>query len=317
MPQISVIVPVYNAENLIQKCAESLKAQSFRDFEIVFVNDGSNDHSLSMLQNVSSDMIDVKIITQNNRGQAVARNQGIEISRGEFICFVDIDDFVEPMMLEKLWKKQNETNADIVWCDAYIIKEDKQIGRLDQDMMKTDRIFVNYILNNAGPCRKLIRKSIITKNDLFFPKIRFYEDVAVIPAYALYADKIVYLEEPLYDYVMNEGSTMHQAGYNKSLEDIFASMEYLRSYFNGHGENEYQECLEFIHIDHLLHAASLRFFKYKEGIKQLDLICKTMQHEYPNWEKNHFYKQKDWKYKLVCKLFYKRQYWLLHKLLDR
>ena len=118
MPKVSVIVPVYNAENYIEDCCENLLNQTYEDYEVIFVNDGSTDNSQRMLENLASKYDKIQIITQENKGQAIARNAGIKQSKGEFICFVDIDDGISKEMLEKMMEAQKESDADLVWCNA-------------------------------------------------------------------------------------------------------------------------------------------------------------------------------------------------------
>lgn len=315
MPMISVIIPVYQATAFIPICVASLQAQEFRDFELIFVDDGSKDQSLEILQYISMPDVPIHIVTQENQGQGSARNHGITLSTGEFLCFVDIDDYIEPSMLKKLYEKQQSTGADIVWCNAYKVINGTVGGTLDEGMMYSENPVEAYLLNNAGPWRKLIRSSLIKEHDAYFPSIRFYEDVAIVPAYARYAKHIAYLEEPLYDYVMHEGSTMHQKKYDKRLEDIFEALTYLRKQLGSQMLSEYHEAMEFLHIDHLLHAASLRFFAFPQGKAALQRVCDVMKQEYPNWNHNAYYRQKDWKYRLVCRLFYQKRYWILKRII--
>lgn len=312
MIKVSVIVPVYNGVKFIDLCINSLLRQTYHDFEIIFVNDGSTDQSYEMLKHYQeSTNHQIQIINKENGGQASARNLGVQNANSEFVCFVDIDDYVNEHMLEKLVEAQERTESDIVWCDAYLVKNNENIGTLDANMLRNENVCKEYILNNAGPWRKLIRKSLLLDNDLIFPLIRFYEDVAIVPAYGTYTEKIAYVNEPLYYYVLHEGSTMHQITYNKKLECIFEAMEYLNEKCKGN----YQEELEYIYIDHLLHAASLRFFAFDEGKKMLDKVVQVMNEMFPKWSKNKYYKKRDWKYQLVCKLFYCKRYGVLKILL--
>lgn len=316
MSLISIIIPVYNAEKLIDKCYQSIISQTFTDYEVIFVNDGSSDNSLQMLNEICDKYPNMKVISQENQGQAVARNVGIQNAKGDFVTFVDIDDYIHEDLLRKLYEKQLQTNADIVWCNAFLEKNGEVIGTLDASKLNSDNGIKEYILNNAGPWRKLIKKSIIIENDLYFPSIRFYEDLAVVPAWGLFANSISYVEDPLYYYVLHEGSTMHQTKYNKKLECIFDCMDNVSYQFNKNNDSDkYDQEIEYLYIDHLLHAASLRFFAFHEGKELLKKINNIMKDRYPNWNRNVYYKNKPWKYKLVCQLFYREKYSILNKLL--
>ncbi|MFV0380803.1 MAG: glycosyltransferase family 2 protein [Breznakia sp.] len=313
--EISVIIPVYNAEKYIDRCLTSLLAQHFPSFEIIFVNDGSSDDSRKMLMQYRGKGIPIRIIDKENGGQGSARNLGIEKACGEFLCFVDIDDYIHPDMLLRLYEKQKLTKADIVWCDAFKRKGESFCETLDKNVKWTGDEYKDYLLNNASPWRKLIRTSIIKDHNLYFPNIRFYEDIAVVGAYGLYAKHIAYVKEPLYYYDLHEGSTMHQKQYDKRLLCIFEALDYLRKQFAKPQQTEvYAKELEYLYIDHLLHAASLRFFAFRDK-KSLEKIVKILQKIYPKWCKNRYYQQKRWKYKLLCFLFYKKHYGILKRIL--
>ncbi|MFV0255156.1 MAG: glycosyltransferase family 2 protein [Erysipelotrichaceae bacterium] len=313
--KISVIVPVYNAQKYIARCVSSLLAQSYRSFEIIFVNDGSSDNSEELLKSYHSDDISITIINQENGGQASARNQGIKQAKGEFLCFVDIDDYVHSDLLLKLITQLEKENADLVWCDAFIVKDNKVIGTLDTNITHHNDCKKDYILHNASPWRKLIRASIIKDHDLLFPNIRFYEDLAVVPAYSSYSNKISYLDEPLYYYDLHEGSTMHQSKNDQRLLCIFDALSHLIQCFQKMKiDKTYQMELEYIYIDHLLHAASLRFFKFN-NFEALYDITEIFKSSFINWQKNKYYKKQSFKYKFICRLFYHHHYKILSKIL--
>ena len=316
MVKVSIIVPVYNAERHIDKCLKELLNQTYSNYEVIFVNDGSTDNSVAMLESYDNQNIPITILTKENGGQASARNFGLSKAQGEFVCFVDIDDHICIDMIENLVEAQEKENADLVWCDAFIEKNGQIISYINKNMNVSKNIVTQFLLNNASPWCKLVRKDLLINNDLFFPKIRFYEDLAVVPSYALHTNKIAYVDKPLYYYVLHEGSTMNQQVYTPKLECIFDSFNHLKSLFIKTDKYlEYKTELEYLYIEHMLHAASLRFFKFKEGKNMLEKIVTIFKKEFKNWNKNPYFKNKDWKFKLVCTLFYYKQYLLLKILL--
>ena len=113
MPKVSIVIPVYNAEKYILRCMESIENQTFKDFEVIAVDDGSSDSSLKILEKFSEKTTFLKLLRQKNMGAAKARNTGIKNAAGDFICFVDSDDWLEPEYLEILVKNQEETGCDI------------------------------------------------------------------------------------------------------------------------------------------------------------------------------------------------------------
>lgn len=311
MPKISIIIPAYNAEKYISSCFESLRRQTFQDFEVIVVNDGSTDDTINCLYQYEDKFSNLIILDQKNSGQAVARNNALKQATGDYIMFLDIDDTIETMMLETMYREVEEKQADLVWCHLYRVENNIKT-EIPLEVKNVDDEKKDFILNNGGPCAKLIKKSLIVDNDLYFLENHIYEDIATVPAYAIFANKIVHLDIPFYNYMIYPGSTMNQISYNKKLEDIFIAMETLSKRLC---DKKFQEELEFIYVKHLLHAASLRFFKFKEGKNSLSKIVSIMKSKYPDFRKNIHYKKRGLKFKIVCNCFYYKQYWLLRLLL--
>lgn len=316
--KVSIITPVYNTEKYLNKCLDSAMNQTLQDFELILINDGSKDGSLNILKEYESKYPDkVTVIDKINEGQAVARNQGLKIAKGEFIFFLDSDDWIEEKALETLYSRAIKDNSDIVACKYAYFNEDGEVISRNIEL-DFDDVMKRYIISETGPCAKLIKKDLITNNSLYFLEHHIYEDIAVVPAYSLYANKISYVEEELYYYLQRVGSTMKQATYSDKMLDIFNAMKNLRILFeNAKMEEKYKEELEYLFIEHLLHASSLRFFKFDNYKENIDRVSKMMEEYYPNWEKNSYLKQEGFKYKLVCKAFYTKKYWFLKLVLKR
>ncbi len=318
MKRVSIIVPVWNVEQYLRKCLDSLVNQTFKDIEIVIINDSSPDNSQAIIDEYKKNYPDlISCYIKENGGQASARNLGLKKCHGEYITFVDSDDWVDTEMVEKMYNQAINTNSDIVVCEAYSVV-DGNVKKLDIFKSENLDFYKKYIVNTPGACwGQLIKKDIITNNDLYFLEHHFYEDIAVMPALCLFSKRITYLNECLYYYLVRNGSTMKQVKYSQSLEDIFDSLDYLSNIFikNNSFEKYYDE-LEHIYIDHLLHAASLRFFGF-EKYDQLAKIVEIMKQKYPKWKKNKYYKMHGIKYKIICSLFYKKKYKLLKSILKR
>lgn len=312
--KVSIIVPVYNAEEYLEKCLDSLVNQSLKDIEIILVNDGSKDNSENIINKYLDKYKNIKYFKNKNEGAAKSRNFGIKNATGDYVLFVDSDDWVDSEITLKLYNKAVQNNSDIVVCGAYKVVDNQNVNL--QTFKKYDSdIFKNYILNCSGPCWQLIKRDLIIDNNLYFLENHFYEDIAVVPAYCLFAKKIVYLDENLYYYLIRSGSTMNQKLYNKSLEDIFDSMNNLKQIFiKNNLYRKYYSELEYIFIKHLLHAATLRFLKFNK-YNNIDKIVKIIKKEFPNWNKNIYFKKENLKYKIVCNLIYNRRYKLLKILL--
>ena len=317
MAKVSVIVPVYNVEKYIKKCLDSLVNQTLEDIEIIVVNDGSPDNSQKIIDRyVKKYPKKVKSYIKENGGLGSARNYGLTKATGEYIAFVDSDDYVDLEMYEKLYNIAKQKDIDIVTTTKnYRVENDLCI--IDKFYrVNSDDNLKNFIINEAGSCNKIVKKTIIDKNNFMFFENHFYEDIAVTPALALYTKKVEIVDESFYYYVNRSGSIMNQVKYNKRLEDIFDSLNNLKSIFiNQKQFKKYHDEIEYIYISHLLHDATLRFLPFEEGKENLNRIISLMDNEFPQWKKNKYLKTRNLKYKVVCYLSYKKYRKLLKFLL--
>jgi len=312
MIKISIIIPVYNAEKYLKKCIDSVINQNVESKEIILVNDGSIDNSQEIIDEYVAKYPDIiKAIKQENAGQAVARNVGIENASGEFLAFLDSDDYLEENSYQLVLNKAECDDLDIVCFDYYEIingkKEEKQ-----HYFLNTDDVIRKYIVSETSPCNRIVKRKIFSDNNVRFLENKIYEDLATIPTLAKYTKKIGYIPDRVYDYVIRENSTMRYATYNPKIEDIFYAVEKL---YNDFKDTEYMEELEYIYIEHLLHAASLRFFSYKEGRGNVDKVLSVMKDKFPKWRKNKYYKMQSIKYKIICELFYHKKFGILSSIL--
>lgn len=314
MIKVSVIVPVYNVEKYLKKCVESLINQDFREYEIIFINDGSKDNSQKIIDEYKTKFPDIiHSYIKENAGQGSARNLGVEQSKGKYICFVDSDDYVKPNFLSECYKYISENNLDIVVFDFYKTYENKNDDEYCKGMLSySDDNVKNYIISNPSPCNKMFNKDLWIRNNFQFLEKTIYEDLELIPTFAKYTSKIGYLQSPLYYYLIREGSTMHLPKYNSKLCDIFKVVGNLKENLR----NMFKEELEYIYITNLLHGAGLRFIKYKEGIDNIKEISDIMKLYFPNWTNNKYLKHNSLKYKIVCYLIYKKYFKLLRMLLN-
>ena len=315
MTKISVIVPVYNVEELLPKCLDSLVNQTFDDYEVIVVNDGSPDNSQKIIDDYYKKYPNIiKPLKKENGGLSSARNFGLKYASGEYILYVDSDDWVSNDMLKMMYETALKDDSDIVVCKMWNVVSDRNI-KINNGILNFN-VFKRYILNNPSACCKLIKKDILLHPELFFLENHHYEDIAVVPAFCLYAKNISFIDDYLYYYLLREGSIMHQKSYTDKLNDIFDSLNNLTNIFiKKDAFDKYKDELEYLYIEHLLHAASLRFLPYDEGISSINRICDIMKEKFPNWSKNKYYKKMNFKYKIVCNLIYKKRFNLLKKIL--
>ena len=208
--KISIIIPVYRVEKFIERCVVSLMEQTFDEVEYIFVDDASTDKSIDILQSVverySHRRSNVKIITHDkNKGLPAARNTGLAEAQGEYVFHCDSDDYMECDMLELLYNKANECNADVVWSDYFITFERKK-KIISQPQFDTPQDAVRGMLRGTmkyNVWNKLCRRSLYTDNNIEFPEGKSMgEDLTMIMVF-LHAQKCAYVNKPLYNYVQN------------------------------------------------------------------------------------------------------------------
>lgn len=312
MPKISIIIPVYNSANYLEKCLDSIFSQTFEDFEVIIVNDGSTDGSQAIIDRYQKAYPDKMIaLQQKNAGQASARNNGLSIARGEYIFFVDSDDYLHRDALQNTYTAATSQDLDIVCFSFYQVTGESVLAPSPCQVTHED-IVKHYILNETSPVNKLIRRSLLTQNHLRFSEGRIYEDLELIPQLALYTQKIGYLQECLYYYVIHQGSTMRQNVYSPKLASIYPVAEQLKQAFF---HTPYVRELEYLYIEHLLHGAVLRYLQYPEGKADIRKISGIIRSTFPHWQKNPYYRSMGIKYRIVCVLAYYKQIRLLKYLL--
>ena len=227
-PRISVIIPVYNVEKYLGKCLSSLVEQTFRDFEIIAVNDGSTDHSLEILRRFEENYDFITVIDQENRGISLSRNRGMDIARGEYLCFVDSDDFVAPCYLQRLYELCEENKAEIACCSYYfrfvgIYTRKQAMKRLLHDFSLQSLVW-----------NKLFKRSLFEEKKIRFPKMCF-EDLAVMNQVFASAERVAITNEPLYYYNKHSGSTLATIN-AKKINDFLRSIAMVRTSLEDSGE---------------------------------------------------------------------------------
>jgi glycosyltransferase involved in cell wall biosynthesis len=224
-PKISIIVPVYNVEKFIHDCIESILSQTFTDFELILVNDGSTDQSGTICDEYEAKDERVKVIHKENGGQSSARNRGIEAARGDLLGFVDSDDWIHKEMFEILYKKLIETNSDITACNLMQYNKDSS-GHLyssntNDELFNRDAAMRELYLNERltfSPCNKLYKKELL--EEIRFKEGYILEDMDFAYRIIHQVDRVYYTGKALYYYRYNEKSTMRKAFSKKRLDEF-------------------------------------------------------------------------------------------------
>lgn len=202
-PKISVIVPVYKAEKYLHKCVDSILAQTFTDFEVLLVDDGSPDRSGEICDEYAARDSRVKVFHKENGGVSSARQCGMDHAEGEYTIHADPDDWVEPTMLEELYRKAKEEDADMVMCDYYANYSQKQVYiRQKPSALDHETVLKEMFYHLHGSCcNKLIRRSVWMKYHIEFPKdLNYCEDLYVNTWLLKHDIKISYTGKAFYHY---------------------------------------------------------------------------------------------------------------------
>lgn len=224
MPKLSIIVPVYKVEQYINKCIDSILNQTFTDFELILVDDGSTDNCGKICDKYAKKDERVRVIHKENSGLSDARNTGIEVATGEIIGFIDSDDWIEPCMYAEMLNYMEENNLDIVCADTNQVKEGKVKFKprysKNKIWSRNEAIceILNGTLDNAA-WNKIYKRNVI--GDVRYPKGRIYEDVATTYKFIYNSQKVGYISKAYYNYLKRKGSIVASGFNSKSRYDCF------------------------------------------------------------------------------------------------
>ena len=214
LPKISIIIPVYKAEIYIHNCIESILAQTFKDFEVLLIDDGSPDKSGEICDKYAELDCRVRVFHNENGGVSFARQFGIDNARGEYTIHADPDDWVEPDMLEDLYAKAQEEDADMVMCDYFVnFKNEQQYRKSQPSALDHKTVLKEMFLQLTCSCwNKLIRRSCYIKYGIKFdPELSYCEDLMFNSSLLLHDIRISYIPKAYYHYVQdaNPDSIIH------------------------------------------------------------------------------------------------------------
>jgi hypothetical protein len=297
---ISLIIPIYNVEKFLDRSLKSVEDQTIdkNEFEVILVNDGSTDGSKEIIAKYMKRNPNFKYLEKKNGGLSDARNYGLDHAKGEYVAFLDSDDYVEPETYQLLYNKAKEGDYDLVECDFAWEYEDegwvkadfrKAYGYSDKhDMLKNIRVVA---------WNKLIKKSLIDKLNLRFSYGLRYEDIdftyKLVPY--LEADKVEYVDRVLIHYVQR--STSIAKVQNSKTGDIFTILDNFINYYKENNfYDEYKDEIEYTYVRTLLCSSLKRMAKVQDKNIRKELLKKTkdeIKKNFPNYKKNKYIKYPD------------------------
>lgn len=285
MVKVSVIVPVYNVEDYLVECLESLVSQTLKEIEIICVNDGSKDNSLTILETYEKKYSQVKVFTKPNGGLSDARNFGLKHAKGQYIAFVDSDDYANVNMLERLYQAIVDAQADLCICQ---IKEIYQ--KEEKDLIDHNEIYP--MLGHPTVWNKLYKHEWIKRFEIKFPVGLWYEDNVFTYKYLLNRPKIVYVEDFLYYYRKERVGSIMSSQVSPKIYDIYEVGNQLASYAKTCSLTMFEEQqFELYFIRGIFFRHLPKIIKL-EGKHPWHLYQKLRQHHaylmlyFPNWINN-------------------------------
>ena len=261
MPQISVIVPVFNTEKYLKECLDSILCQSFLDFELILVDDGSTDSSGIICDEYAKNNNRIRVFHQVNKGQAAARNFAVQESKGDWVAFVDSDDVIHPQYLERLYKCI-DSDVNICCCNVFENEHTPDYSVVSMDKMAAKyKVDESFLMSEMADgyigqivCAKIIRKKIV--KEIPFKEGRVFEDNAVMKKWLYIAKFISFVDEALYFYRINNSGTSKGSFDINKVKDVLWSRDEIIEFFKENGLNTAYELAE---RNYILFAINLYF----------------------------------------------------------
>lgn len=282
--KVSVIVPVYNVEPYLKKCLDSLVGQTLDELEILVVNDGSPDGSQKIIDEyVEKYPKRLKGFVKENGGQASARNLALQYAQGEFIGFVDSDDWVDATMFETMYQKAVIENADIVICNTIDHFADHEVYHRQSDVGKFRKC--------GSVCNKIFKRILI--DDVRFPAGLWYEDLCFGVELLMQTERVAYCEEHFYHALDRQGSTMNNNNAKKNLNMLVVMDEIIKFAKEKGLYEKFSYDLEYMVIEHILITSINRVAEQdnKEKSKIIRKMREYVLKHYPNFKRDDAFKE--------------------------
>ena len=241
MPKISIIIPVYGVEKYIERCCVSVFEQTYKNFELIFVNDCSKDNSEKILLNLIERYAHLNININHikhevNKGISATRETGLNAAKGEYILYVDSDDYIAPNMLELLVNRADETNADIVYCDYYDLKNGELIYQ-NQSLSVKDSLLITAAMLRSEivwtPWNKIFKKSLATEHNIHWSlNINVGEDLVVMAKLFEKKKKIEFVNQALYIYNRDNVNSYLNSWNTSSCQQNLKAIEVINDFFS-------------------------------------------------------------------------------------
>lgn len=316
MPKVSVVVPVYNVEDYVEKCLRSILGQAFTDIEVLAVDDGTKDSSGEICERIAAEDSRLRVIHQENQGLGGARNTGIEAAAGEWLLLVDSDDWLEPGILERALSAGEKHGADMVMFAFQTVDEQ---GRVLQKFVEDVPLDTPLSPQEHGevlftaPCawNKLYRAELFQKTGVRYPPRVWYEDVRTTPKLMAASRCLVFLGDVGYNYLQRAGSIMSNMNVARNRE-ILEAFDDVLGYFKEKGLfPRYEEELCYLTLYHAYLTASVRVARIDRKSPLLGEFRGYIERAFPAYRQSKYLHRLTKNQRLLWGLLEKGQYWLI------
>lgn len=320
MLPLSIVIPVYNTGKYLRKCVDSVMDAQFSDYELIIIDDGSTDDSLSVARELADQHPErIRLVQQENKGIGGARNTGIEEATGNYLFQIDSDDYLAPGALDRIAPFLSN-DFDMLIFDAVLVDEQgKKIEAMPGCKKKDVTSFTAYpelLFEFPAPWNKIVRRSIFLDQQIQYPLHVWYEDLRVTSKLYPHADRVVYLDEALYRYVLHSGSIMNSSKCERNLE-IITAIDDIVNYYREIGLYEtYKTQLEFLAFTHQLIVATTRVNQIDHKSPVLSQLKNDFLQKFPAYRSNPYVQQLPKKERLVLYLLLHNHYDLLYTLMS-
>lgn len=316
MPKATVIVPVYNVEAYLEKCVDSILAQTEPDFELLLVDDGSTDNSGALCDKLAQKDSRIQVIHQKNQGLGGARNTGIKAASGDWVLLVDSDDWIEPELLEKTLEAGLREEADLVMFGFRSVDEQGNTLQTFVEDVPTDQGLTlkdhpDLLLTAPSAWRRLYRRELLVRTGILYPPRVWYEDIRTTPKLLAAADRVVFLSYVGYDYLSRTGSITKNQNADRNQEILWA-FDDLLPYFQEQGLFErYRQELCYLTLFHAYLTASVRVLLIDRKHPLLGEFRDYLNKWFPDYRCCKYLPRLSRVHKLLLSLLEKRMYGLV------
>ncbi len=316
--KLSIIVPVYNTGNYLKKCLNSLVNQTLDDIEIIIVNDGSTDNSEEIIKKYELDYKDkIVFINKKNGGQGSARNIGVKRATGDYIGFVDSDDFVDKNMFKDMYEEAIKKGSDIVICGiSNYYEKNKLTSEVHLNLQRDTSVKEAFIKSVPSVVNKIYKRNLIISNEILFDENIWYEDFPYSMQLIVNANKINYIDKCYYYYFHRLRSTMHNENIEKNL-DILKAFDILVQYLKEINKyKEYEDEINFLVLKEIYIATINRILRTSNKRKDKNIVIKKIKEYTCNFslKNNKYFKTLTFNYKLSYYLIKLKMYFMINLL---